>query len=198
LFPAALTLAPDEQDLCEQAMSGSRLALGKLLERHGPRLYRSILLPRLGSKDAAEEALGITYAKVVEHIAKFEWQEVGIYPWLRTIALRVAIDLLRVKRREVLFSPTDLERELDAATECQTPDEWQERDLAAARNRVTELLSQLHPRYADTIRYRVLEGRSREQTAAALGVTTSTCDVVLHRALVALRKLINSTNTSAQ
>ncbi len=195
LFPTAVTIAPDERGLCEEATAGSRVALGTLLERHGPRLYRSVLLPRLGSTDAAEEALGITYAKVVEHIARFQWQEVGIYPWLRTIALRVAIDILRARKREVLFSPTDLERELDTSAHDQTPDEWQERDLATARNRVTELLDQLHPRYAQAIRYRVLEGRSRELTAEALGVTTATCDVVLHRALVALRKILNSTQS---
>lgn len=195
LFPAAATIGSDERGLCEQAVSGSRSALGKLLERHGPRLYRSLLLPRLGNADVAEEALGITYTKVVEHISKFQWQEVGFYPWLRTVAMRVAIDLLRSRKREVLFSPSDLENELnDCSTAEHSPDEWQERDLAAARRRVAELLTQLHPRYADAIRYRVLEGRSREQTAEALGVTAATFDVVLHRALVALRKLVNSTN----
>lgn len=195
LFPAAAPIAPDERDLCEQAVSGSRSALGQLLERHGPRLYRSLLLPRLGNVDVAEEALGITYTKVVEHIAKFQWQEVGFYPWLRTVAMRVAIDLLRSRKREVLFAPADLERELnDCSIPERTPDEWQERDLAAAQRRVAELLTQLHPRYADAIRYRVLEGRSRDQTAEILGVTVATFDVVLHRALVALRKLVNSTN----
>ncbi len=192
LFPAVAPIAPDEQELCEQAIAGSRQALGLLLERHGPRLYRSVLLPRLGSSDAAEEALGITYTKVVEHIASFQWQAVGIYPWLRTIALRVAIDLLRSRKREILFSPTDLERELEDVGSCHTPDEWQERDIAVARNRVAELLNRIHPRYAETIRYRVLEGRSRDQTAEALGVTTATCDVILHRALVALKKILHS------
>jgi RNA polymerase sigma-70 factor (ECF subfamily) len=196
LFPAAVPIASDELELCTQAVAGSRAALGRLLERHGPRLYRSILLPRLGSTDAAEEALGITYAKVVEHIARFEWQDFGIYPWLRRIALRVAIDLIRARKREVLFSPTDLEREFEC-TEHHTPDEWQERDLTAAKHRVTSLLHQLHPRYADVIRFRVLEGRSREQTADALGVSVATCDVVLHRALVALKKRINSTDQDA-
>ena len=195
LFPAAATIASDEQVLCEQAVSGSRAALGQLLERHGPRLYRSLLLPRLGNVDIAEEALGITYAKVVEHISKFQWQEVGFYPWLRTVAMRIAIDLLRARKREVLFSPADLENEVNvSSTAEQTPDEWQEHDLAAARHRVTELLTRIHPRYAEAIRYHVLEGRSREQTAEALGVTAATFDVVLHRALVALRKVVGSTN----
>lgn len=198
LFPAKATIATDEQDLCEQAVSGSRSALGQLLERHGPRLYRTFLLPRLGNAAVAEEALGITYTKVVERISKFQWRDVGFYPWLRTVALRVAIDLLRSRKREVLFSPTDLENELsDCFMHERTPDEWQENDLATAQRRVVELLIQIHPRYADAIRYRVLEGRSRELSAEALGVTTATFDVVLHRALVALRKIVNSTTVDA-
>jgi RNA polymerase sigma-70 factor (ECF subfamily) len=195
LFPAAVPIASDELELCTQAVAGSRAALGRLLERHGPRLYRSILLPRLGNRDAAEEALGTTYTKVVEHISQYVWQDCGIYPWLRTIALRVAIDLLRAKKHEILFSPNDLQRELDCSlAQEHTPDEWQERDLAVARERVIGLLRQLHPRYAEAIRCRVLEGRSREQTAEALGVSLATSDVVLHRALVALKKIISSMN----
>lgn len=187
----------DEHDLCAQAQAGSRVALGELLKRHGSRLYRSVLLPRLGNRDAAEEALGITYTKVVEHIGQFVWQDVGIYPWLRTIALRVAIDILRQRRRELLFSPQDIEHEIDhPPAQSQTPEEWEELDLATARQRVTDLLEQLHPRYAEVIRYRVLDGQSREQTAALLGISTSTCDVVIHRAMVALRKLVASHNGS--
>jgi RNA polymerase sigma factor (sigma-70 family) len=181
-----------EQNLCEQARAGSRAALGKLLERHGPRLYRSVLLPRLGSADAAEEALAITYAKVVERFAQFEWQDVGVYPWLRMVAMRVAIDVLRARKREVLFEPSDLERELDDyPSEGVSADQIEQRDLEVARRRVVELLDQIHPRYADAIRLRVLEARTREDTARQLGVSVSTFDVVLHRALSALRKVMS-------
>lgn len=181
-----------EQNLCEQARAGSRAALGQLLERHGPRLYRSVLLPRLGSADAAEEALAVTYAKVVERFAQFEWQDVGVYPWLRMVAMRVAIDMLRARKREVLFEPSDLERELDdSQREPASTDQLEERDLAAARRRVAELLDRIHPRYADAIRLRVIEARTREDAAQQLGVSVGTFDVVLHRALSALRKVIS-------
>ncbi len=186
----------EEQVLCERARAGSRLALGQLLEKHGSRLYRSVLLPRLGSVDAAEEALAITYSKVVERFSQFEWQAVGVYPWLRMVALHVAIDMLRARKREVLFEPSDLERELDLGQrEDASADQLEEHDLAAARQRVSELLEQLHPRYADAIRLRVLEARSREDAAQELGVTVGTFDVVMHRALTALRKVLTLSQT---
>lgn len=196
LLEFAETSRSEERALCEKARSGSRAALGQLLERHGPRLYRSILLPRLGSVDAAEEALAITYTKVVERFAQFEWQDVGVYPWLRMVALRVAIDMLRARKREVLFEPSDLESELDPEG-LFSPEEQEERDLVAARQRVTQLLDRIHPRYGDAIRLRVLESRSREESAQQLGVTVATFDVVLHRALAALKKVISQSEAGA-
>ena len=102
-----------EQALVVRAKQGDRAALGELLSRFGPTLFRSVLYPRLGDVTVAEQALGDTYARVVERIGSFEWQAPGIYPWLRMVALHVAIDLLRARRREVLFEPEDLEREAE-------------------------------------------------------------------------------------
>lgn len=190
-------LAPEELEsergLCEKARGGDRAALGSLLERHGPRLYRAVLLPRLGNRALAEEALSLTYLRVVERIAQFEWQSVGIYPWLRVVALRIALDQLRARQREVLFEAGDLEREIDRA-ERETRDAaaLEARDLGVARARVTALLDRLHPRYAEAIRLRVLEERPRAEAAEKLGVSVGTFDVVLHRAMAALRKVLDA------
>jgi len=180
-----------EAELCARAQAGDRAALGEILRRHGPRLYRCVLLPRLGSRALAEEALGATYVKVVERFDRFRWQSVGVYPWLRVVALRVAVDLMRSRKRERIFDPADLERELDAAeAEDRTADALERHDLELARRRVDEALGRLHERYAHVIRLRVLEERSREDAARELGVTVSTLDVILHRAMAALRKAL--------
>jgi RNA polymerase sigma factor (sigma-70 family) len=179
-----------DRALVAKAQSGDRVALGELLSKHGPGLYRSVLLPRLGNDTAAKEALSETYAKVVANIGKFVWQNVGFYPWLRTVALRVALDQLRAKKRLVLFEEDDLAREIDAA-QTTTPVEQQlsdHRDREAARKKVEEVLSRINPRYARAIRLRVLEEKPREEVAAELGVTPATFDVLLHRAIVSLKK----------
>ena len=182
-----------ERGLTERAKSGDREALGSLLRQHGPRLYRSILLPRLGSPALAEDALAQTYLRVVERIGSYTWQGVGFYPWLRTVALHVAIDQLRRRKRESLFGPEDLERELDAVEVAQpTPDAFEAHDLARSRKQVADLLDTIHPRYALAIRMRVLEDQPREAVANALGVSTATFDVVLHRAIAALKKALAS------
>ncbi|HKQ70742.1 MAG TPA: RNA polymerase sigma factor [Polyangiaceae bacterium] len=194
--------SPDtEQALVLRAKEGDRKALGLLLTRFGPTLYRSVLLPRLGNRASAEQALGDTYARVVERIGTFEWQGCGIYPWLRTVAFHVAMDLLRARRREVLFEPGDLEREAEGAEQdmtcaglTETLIEQNDRDVARAK--LERALEQIHPRYASAIRMRVVEERAREEVARELGVSTATFDVVLHRAMTALRKAIASSDRS--
>lgn len=183
-----------ERALCDRAHAGDRAALGQVLRKYGPSLYRAVLLPRLGSDAAAQDALAETYARVVERFHQFQWQSAGVYPWLRVVALRIALDILRARRRETLFEPQDLEREIDTSQrdlsrsgEVELSDR---RDLADARGRVEAALARINPRYAEAIRLRVLEERSREDVARKLGVTVSTFDVVLHRALTALKKAL--------
>ncbi len=190
LTPAELEA---EEHLCQRARAGDRTALGSLLEQHGPRLYRAVLLPRLGNRALAEEALSLTYLRVVERIGTFEWQKVGIYPWLRVVAMRIALDLIRARKREVLFDTNDLEREVDdAERETRDAAALEAHDLGVARARVLSLLDRLNPRYAQAIRLRVLEERPRAEAAAELGVTVGTIDVVLHRAMAALRKVLDA------
>ena len=193
---AAEPWTPDaEQALVVRAKEGDKKALGLLLTRFGPMLFRSVLLPRLGNNAAAEQALGDTYLRVVERISSFEWQGCGIYPWLRMVALHVAVDLLRARKREVLFGPEDLQREAEASEQDLTDGDLtdsliERRDLDAARSTLERALEKINARYASAIRLRIIEERPREEVAQTLGVSTATFDVVLHRAMTALRKAI--------
>jgi RNA polymerase sigma-70 factor (ECF subfamily) len=184
-----------ERGLVLAAQSGDRQALGKLLTAYGSLLYRSVLLPRLGSEAAAKDALGETYAKVVERIGQFTWQGVGVYPWLRTVALRVAIDMLRMRSRVVLWEEDDLAREVERDT-TETPVDARLsalRDEQAAKERVKAALALLHPRYARAIQVRLLDEQPREEAARLLEVTPATFDVLLHRALRALKNQLATT-----
>jgi len=182
----------EERALVAKAQAGDKKALGELLMRYGPVLYRSVLLPRLGSEAAARDALSETYAKVVERIGQFTWQNVGFYPWLRVVALRVALDALRARKRLVLWEAEDVEREVDEVATHTPVDQRLSmlRDEEAARARLKEALARVHPRYARAIELRVLEERPREEVAKLLLVSPATFDVLLHRALAALRKAL--------
>lgn len=187
----------DEQRLVERAKGGDRTALGKLLTHFGPKLFRAVLLPRLGSEARARDALSATYEKVIERLDRYDWQPCGIYPWLRVVALRTALDMLRASRRELLFQPEDLDREVEFAETTfrreadQASSAVQEQhDLEEARERVQEALGRINPRYAQAIRLRVLEEQPRELVARTMGVSPATFDVLLHRSLAALKKTL--------
>lgn len=186
----------EERQICEQAKAGDRRALAELLRKHGPTLFRTVLLPRLGSEAAAQDALADTYMRVLERFDQFEWRGCGVYPWLRVIAMRIALDMLRSKKRETLFEPADLNRAVEnAEADLQRGiDEelCEKHDREAARDKLERALGSINSRYATAIRLRVLEEKTREEAAEALGVTVPTFDVVLHRALSALKKAIGS------
>jgi RNA polymerase sigma factor (sigma-70 family) len=199
LAPVSRTFAPSptvpleiERGEVERARSGDRAALRALLERYGPVLYRGVLLPRLGDEARAKDALADTYARVVTAIARYEWHPAGIYPWLRTIAFHVAIDQLRARKRETPFDVEDLQREVDRRVDVESTDAVYlvRLEQARARARIEAALGKIHPRYAKAIRLRVLEERAREEVAAMLEATPATFDVILHRAMTALRKAL--------
>lgn len=188
-----------ERACVERAKAGDRHALRLLLERYGPVLFRSVLMPRLTDEARAKDALADTYTRVVTGIARYEWHPAGIYPWLRTIAFHVAIDQLRARKRETPWEADALERELDArghdaghdADRDATDVRYLEaQEAGIARAKIEAALATINPRYAQAIRLRVLEERPREEVATTLGATPATFDVILHRAMAALRKAI--------
>jgi RNA polymerase sigma-70 factor (ECF subfamily) len=196
--PEREALLEVERGEVERAQQGDRAALASILRRHGPVLYRAVLLPRLGSRPAAEEALSTIYTKVIERLGQFQWQGVGIYPWLRVVALRVALDALRARKREIPFETDALAREVERAERAHGDEAdagtLAHQDAEIARARLTEALATINPRYARAIRLRILEEKSRDEVAQDLGVTTATFDVVLHRALAALKKALGAAN----
>lgn len=183
-----------ERAWVDRAKAGDRAALRDILQKYGPVLYRAVLLPRLGDEARARDALGDTYAKVVATIPRYEWHPAGIYPWLRTIAFHVAIDMLRARKRETPFEVDDLEREVDKKNDVSGTDVayLEHEESARARAKVEAALEKINPRYAEAIRLRVLQERPREEVAKALGATPATFDVILHRAMAALRKVLTA------
>ncbi len=182
--------------LVTRAQAGDRQALGELLRIHGPILYRTVLLPRLGSPSAAEDALSETYTKVLAHLDSFSWRdEVGFYPWFRMVGMRVMLDQFRKRKRSVVWSEEDVISEIDRSQGDDTPrvDEQllQKQDAEVVRSKLHAALETLNPRYAEAIRLRVLEEQPREAVAAKLGVTVATFDVLLHRALSSLKKKLS-------
>lgn len=183
--------AAEERALVEAAQRGDQEALRALLDRCARPLYGAVILPRVGFPGDAEEILRDTLARAAERLHTFRWTGAGFFPWVRTIAVNLVIDRARRAARQARHEAV-LEREaaltqplFQAGAEEQLI-EQQER--AVARGSLEQALTTLNERQRRAVELRVLEERSREECAAALGVTVGNFDVILHRALAALRK----------
>lgn len=183
--------AAEERALVEAAQQGDQQALRALLERFARPLYAAVLLPRVGSAADADELLRDTLSRAAERLHTFRWTGAGLYPWLRQIAMNLVIDRARRNTRR-----NRTEHELEVHQAVVQPlhhagaeellIEQQER--AVALKMLKQALGELSERYRRSIELRLLEERSREECAEALGVTVGNFDVIFHRALAALRK----------
>lgn len=183
--------AARERALVEAAQRGDEVSLRALLERFARPLLMAMILPRVGDSAVAEELLRDTLSRATERLQTFRWTGAGFYPWLRQIAVNLVIDRARRHERQGR-AVASLERELSTVQPMHHAGaeelliEHQERALA--KRQLEAALGKLNDRYRRALELRLLEEQSREECAAALGVTVGNFDVILHRALAALRK----------
>src|SRR5688500_7735635 len=84
-----------EAELLARARSGDRAAFGELYRVFAQPLFTQCLLPRLGDRAAAEDALAETFRTLLEHLDAFEPQGKSVWFWLARIAVNKANDTHR-------------------------------------------------------------------------------------------------------
>ncbi len=181
-------LAPiaDERALITRLQAGDRASAGALYAWYGDCLFREVILPRLPNRELAEDVLRDTFRLILERISSYKPDEnKSIYFWIRRIAINRAIDVHRAwQRTRRLEDAYKAESSDDAA-----PPPGAAMDRDETRARIEAALAQLHPRYAEALRMRLLDDRDREECATTMGVTVGNFDVILHRASAAFRKV---------
>jgi RNA polymerase sigma factor (sigma-70 family) len=179
-----------EAALLQKARQGDRGALATLYRAYAGSVFTRVLMPKLGNKEAAEDALSETFRVAFERLTQYEQQGTSIYFWIARIAGNKAMDMHRAKRvtgRAIV----DLQAQVGVLFELpETPDALLSANVErrAFRERLTLALSQLNPRYRQAIELRFFQELSREECALKLEVKVGTFDVLLLRAIKALRK----------
>lgn len=180
-------LAPAAQELAvvNRLKAGDRGAFRELYQWYGDRLYREILR-KLPNREAAEDCLKEALRKAMERIDQFEPRGASIFFWLKRIAVNLAMDHHRAEqRRRKLHQRIDLME----STAAKPPAPDRNLEVEDTQREVDLSLSKLNPRYAQVLRLRLIEERSREEAAQIMGVSLSNLDVLLHRACKAFRKV---------
>lgn len=183
--------AEEERALVEAAQRGDREALQKVLDRVARPLYAAVILPRIGNPADAEDILRDALLRGMDRIDTYRWTGAGVFPWFRQIAVNLVIDHVRKKqRRGRMEDRFEQHVALVAPMHHAGADEAliASQERAATSQTLRAAMDTLSDRYRRAVELRLIEERPREECAAALGVTLGNFDVILHRALAALRK----------
>jgi RNA polymerase sigma-70 factor (ECF subfamily) len=180
--------ASGDRELMARLARGDRDALGPLMERHYPRLFR-IALSYLRQRDDALDVVQEAFVKAFQQAAR--WDGSGAAgPWLARITVNLSIDRWRRnRRRAATFTPLadgDHDETLsDPASSPQRSVEGRE-----AGERVKAALERLPERQRAVVVLRHYHEMSLEEIAAALDMSLGTVKSSLHRALHRMRSSI--------
>jgi len=171
-----------------RVLAGDRAAFARIYEAFAGAIFSRVLLPRLGDRRAAEDALSETFRSALEHLGGFDDRGAGLWPWLCRIAVNKANDMHRVRARtgRALASFESLLAPLAAPPDPRAEVE-RKGEIGRLRDAIARVLVNLSPRYRRAIELRFLEEKPREACADALGVAIGNFDVILLRALRAFR-----------
>lgn len=177
----------DERALVQRAAAGDRRAFEQIYRAYARAIFAYVLVPMLGDKDDAEDCLRDTFLSAFGALPNYQWKDPGLYPWLKVLAKNKARDLLRASGRRQRLRGAFAEH-VDAFVEEGNDPTEDELEREQLRARIETVLAGMNPRYAEVLRLRLLQGRSRDECAAALEVKIGTLDVLLFRACRAFRQ----------
>jgi len=179
-----------EHERIARARGGDQDAFAELYRAYAPAIFSRVLVPKLGNRAAAEDALSETFRTAYERLGTFEERGKSLYFWIARIATNKALDMHRARNTtgRALASFENLLAPLGEAPP--DPGELLEArvDIVRVREAVQAVLSRINARYRQAIVLRFVEELTREDCAVRMEVKLGTFDVLLLRALRAFRK----------
>ncbi len=172
-----------DEALVVAAREGSSSAVQALYERHVGAV-RFVIRDRVRDADLVEELVQEAFTRTLERLDSL--REPSRYrPWLLSIARNVASDRWRLDKRQVDVDTEVLD--LETSTSTSPEDEVVQRELA---DLVGQGLGELPARDALALSLVTFLELSASEVAVALGVTTNSAKVVVHRARRRLRAIL--------
>jgi RNA polymerase sigma-70 factor, ECF subfamily len=182
-------MSTSDEELLEQARTGDRGALERLLERHQRRVFR-FGMKMCGEEEDAKDVLQETLIAAARGIRDFRGAS-SVSTWLYTIARSFCIKRHRTSK----FAPDQIESIEERAREVKgMADASRGPEDAAVGNQVRAALQSaigsLEPMYREVLVLRDVEGLSAPEVAEVLGLSVEAVKSRLHRARVAVRERI--------
>ncbi len=181
-MPSKPSTLPDIE-LIVRAQRGDADAFGDLYERHLNAIYRYVLY-RVGDVAEAEDLTETVFLKAWEALDRYQTRDVPFTAWLYRIAHNAIIDRHRTRQAAL-----PLEDQWPLRDEADGPE-----DRVDARENieaVSEALTQLPGAYQHVLTLRFISGLSHSETARVLKRSEEAVRVLQHRALNALRHVLD-------
>lgn len=185
-----MTTGQDETDqaLLDACRTGDRAALGLLLERYEPRIYR-FGLRMCRDREAARDVLQETLIAAARTVRDFRGTS-SLSTWLYTIARSFCIKQQRRSKfapfREESLDDASVSRNLEATT----PNPEMASAEAEIAHALSNAISELEPMYREVLLLRDGEGLTAPEVAEVLGITIDAVKSRLHRARRSVRAIL--------
>lgn len=175
----------NDAQLMALARDGDAEAFGELYERYAQSIYR-FLSAHLNDRLDAEDLTGEVFLRVWRTLPSYSEQGVPILAYLFRIARNALIDHYRRTSR------SGKEMSLEASPIVDhDPDPGDIAMSRMERQEVRRILDQLSEDYRNVLILRFLSELSPAETAHVMGRTEGAVRILQHRALAALRELID-------
>lgn len=161
------------------AVRGDRPAFGRLVEQHGPAVFK-LCARLLGSTDEARDVAQEAFVRAWQQRATFEIGQ-SFAPWILRIARNAALDRLRSRKPsvgvEILDTLADPARAADDALHAKRTEA-----------RLQQAVAALPVQYRELIELTYVQGRKISEVATIVGAPNGTVMTWLYRARQQLRQ----------
>ncbi len=170
----------DESDLVARTMRGDHDAFAALYASHATSAYAAVLR-LLGNVPDAEDVTQELFVALPATLAGYDPARGALGPWLRRVAVRLALMRMRTIRRR---------RETDAGTVAML---LARDDSALERMSIETALARLSEEQRTVFLLKEVEGYEHREIATLLDITVANSEIRLFRARQALRALLGDT-----
>jgi RNA polymerase sigma-70 factor (ECF subfamily) len=172
----------DEALLVQRAIGRDAEAFGRLYDMHVNRVYRHIYY-RVGNEQDAEDMTQQVFFKAWQAIDRYKKTASPFIAWLMTISHNLVVDFYRTKKDKAY-----LEAEVLANGSASSPD--QAAETSFEQQRLQRAILQLGGDEQKVVILRFMEGFEFAEIAFLMKKKEGNVRVILHRALVKLRNIL--------
>ena len=179
-----------DQELVRDYLTGSELALERLITRHKEKVFTSILI-FTKDKYLAEDLFQDTFIKVIDKLKAGKYKEEGKFlPWVMRISYNICIDYYRKTKRRPKVVNTE---GFDIFDILPLSEESPEQLMMGnqSKDKVRKLLDELPEEQKEVVLLRHYYDFSFKEIAELTGVSINTALGRMRYSLINLRKIID-------